>query len=830
MKRHAPLLWPALVAAVALAVTAWAWRHEAQTQERNLRSNFDFGLRQAAARVQQRATSYEQMLRGLRGLFEASDEVTPDDFATYVDTLASGPDFTGLRAFGYAPRTAPPSGAGERAVVAMVAPAVVDTRRSLGQDLLAEPVRRSAMLQARDSGNAAITARLPEAPADGSSFLLFMPVYAKGQPLANAAQRGAHLQGWLYASFSIGDLMSSLYGEGVPGLVVRIHDGVELSEATRLYPAVSPPTGRGYEAQEYVAFAGHTWTLAVGYTREFEQRFRNDAPEIIAITGGGLSLLLGLLTAQLVSARDRAKASAHLVTRQLGDSTERYRRIVETANEGIWLLDAAGRTSFVNPKMQALLGLDAEALAGRPWTDFMDEGSRATLAGEDADPLRDGLPGTRELRFRRGDGGELWAAVSTSPISGEDGAHAGALAMVTDITERRHSEARREQLEGQLRQSQKMEAIGTLAGGIAHDFNNILAAILGNTALARQDLGAGAPVADRLEQIRLAGERGRSLVQQIVAFSRRQPPERLPQQLQPVLEEASRLLRSTLPALVRLELRLTPEPLYVHADATQLQQVLLNLCTNAWHAMSGGAGRIVIGLERVLPDAPADDPATDLVPSPQAHLWVADDGQGMDEATRQRIFEPFFTTKPLGKGTGLGLAVVHGIVSAHGGSITVASTPGGGTRFDMHFALIDRPAPPSPVAPAAASTSGGGGEHLLYVDDDPVMGAMVQALLQRAGYRVSVFEDPREALAHASASDKPLDLVVTDYNMPGLSGLDLARDLLRLRPGLPVIISSGHVTEALRDEAALAGVRHVMQKEYTLEQLAALVQRSLAGA
>jgi CheY-like chemotaxis protein len=215
-------------------------------------------------------------------------------------------------------------------------------------------------------------------------------------------------------------------------------------------------------------------------------------------------------------------------------------------------------------------------------------------------------------------------------------------------------------------------------------------------------------------------------------------------------------------------------------------------------------------------------------PGPYAHVAVSDDGHGMDEATRQRLFEPFFTTKPIGQGTGLGLAVVHGIVSAHHGAIGVTSVPGRGSRFDLYFPLQpDLPEAPAPVAEAAPATHAAG-RHVVYVDDDPVMVVMVEGLLRHAGYRVSTFEDPREALVRLRIGPADVDLVVTDFNMPGLSGLEVAGELAALRPELPVVISSGYVTEALLDAAGRIGVRSVMQKEFTLEQLPALLRKLLA--
>jgi CheY-like chemotaxis protein/two-component sensor histidine kinase len=373
-----------------------------------------------------------------------------------------------------------------------------------------------------------------------------------------------------------------------------------------------------------------------------------------------------------------------------------------------------------------------------------------------------------------------------------------------------------------------MEAIGTLAGGIAHDFNNILAAILGNASLARQQAGSNPGLQASLAQIELAGVRGRSLVQKILAFSRMQPHVLVSQPLRPPVEEALALLRSTLPASVELDLQLSSAPLQVGADATQVQQILMNLCTNAWHALQGKAGRITVGLDEVDLSAEAAQALGDVRPGPHAHLWVSDTGCGMGEATRARVFEPFFTTKAIGQGTGLGLSVVHGIVTAHQGAITVESTPGLGSSFHLYLPLvpaIDLAEAASTNAPPAAH---GEGQHVLYVDDDPAMLLMVKSLLEHTGYRVTTIEHPREAAALLRARSADFDLVVTDFNMPELTGMDLAIEVARIRPNLPVVISSGYVSDEMREAAQRAGVRGLMQKEYTLEQLAEIVHSVLA--
>ena len=393
----------------------------------------------------------------------------------------------------------------------------------------------------------------------------------------------------------------------------------------------------------------------------------------------------------------------------------------------------------------------------------------------------------------------------------------------------REAEAELRRFEVQLGEAQKMESLGTLAGGIAHDFNNILSAILGNVELARGELVAGHPVLVMLGEIQKAGLRARDLVRQILTFSRRQPQQLRNVALRPIVDETYGLLRATLPAGVELELKLSDEPVHVDGDATQLQQVLMNLSTNAWHALRGDSGRIVIGLEAVHLDATTARALSGLVAGAYAHLWVSDTGMGMDAATRERIFEPFFTTKPTGQGTGLGLSVVHGIVVAHQGSIAVISMPGQGSTFDLYLPAVNPPLSATKVERVSDAPSLGNGEHVIYVDDDETVMLVVERLLERAGYRCSGFTDSAAALAAIGGAPDAVDLVVTDYNMPGRSGLEVASEIAAIRPDLPVVISSGLITDELREQARAVGVLAVLEKEDTFRELAVLVGRLLAA-
>jgi PAS domain S-box-containing protein len=853
-RRLSSLLVP-LVAVVAAAVTLALWWHERESERSRLHATFDSDVRQTALRVEQRVANYEQMVRGLQGLFAAGGgRVDAAAFDRYVARVMEGPDALGLQRFGYnafvpaaglaahvaARRAAGDAGyvltpAGDRPVygpLTYIAPASDDNLTAMGYDSMSEPVRANAMFQARDSGTLAMTGRLvlrvdqgrPAAPG----FIMYLPVYAGSEPPGTLAERRERLLGWVSAGFRVADMMSSLYGEAPSGLEVRLHDGTSTGNQTLMYRSDARARGADspdarlalpqFDAQEYIAFGGRTWTLRVRALPDFVERHQRDTSSVILVAGAVLSLLLGLVVRQLVTQRQGAHEVAQAMTLELRASEARYRRMIETASEGIWIIDDRHRIAFANPQIARWLEVADRDMAGRAIDDFMDPADAARLRAALA-RARGERRDTLEVALRRRDGSTTWAALSFRTIVEDDGRDAGALCMLTDISARRGAEERRAALEGQLRESQKMEAIGTLAGGIAHDFNNILAAIIGNVATARFDAAEGRPgVESALVQIHRAAVRARSLVQQILTFSRMQSPVLLAQPLQPIVDEALQILRATLPPSVQLVVRLPDEPVHVLADGTQLQQVVMNLATNAWHALREGRGRIEVGVGL----------ADSAVAPGCAHLWVVDDGMGMDDATRARIFEPFFTTKPVGRGTGLGLAVVHGIVSGHGGRIVVDSAPGCGSRFDLYLPLAAAPAEASMVGVPEVDPPRGQGQRVACVDDDPAMLLMVQALLERAGYRVTPFDRPEDALAAVPSADPAYDLVVTDYTMPGMNGIDLAGALARLAPDLPVVITSGFISDELREVAQARGVRALLQKEFTHERLAALVHEVLA--
>lgn len=400
---------------------------------------------------------------------------------------------------------------------------------------------------------------------------------------------------------------------------------------------------------------------------------------------------------------------------------------------------------------------------------------------------------------------------------------------VRDISHDQEAAAEKRQLERQLQEAQKLEAIGTLAGGIAHDFNNYLGAILGNVTLAKLDTSRESPAWESITEIDKAAHKAKHLVQQILTFSRHQSQERPTSDLVPIVEDSVSLLHSVLPSGIRIVSNLSSRALFSNVDANQISQVLLNLCTNAWQAMDSGRGTIEIELSQASERDVETMLSTEKAAACYARISVADDGKGIPRESIDRIFEPFFTTKGAGQGTGLGLAVVHGIVKSHEGVITVQSKVGIGTTITIFLPLCEGRHKLESQQSTENLKVEGEGQHVLYVDDDDAMLSMVRRILTRSGYKVSTFDHPDKALAAFRENPGQFDLVVTDQNMPGASGIDVAREVHAIRPGMPVALISGYLSDDLVHAAEQVNVIELIYKPNTVDELCEIIRKVTSG-
>ena len=428
-----------------------------------------------------------------------------------------------------------------------------------------------------------------------------------------------------------------------------------------------------------------------------------------------------------------------------------------------------------------------------------------------------------EYRSRRRDGALQWIAARGRLERDVQGQASRLTGVCMDITARKR-------LEDTLLQSHKMEALGTLAGGVAHDFNNILMAIAGNAELAAAELSGDHPARQSLDRIEKASSRAADLVRQILTFSRRQPPARKVISLRQEVEEAVKLLRATLPARLEIRTEYLSGTLPISADPTQVHQILMNLGTNASHALGESSGLIELRLEGVSISGNRPETPADLPPGLYARLSFRDNGCGMERATMSRIFEPFFTTKGAGKGTGLGLSVVHGIMTNHSGAVTVHSELGKGTLFQLYFPAVQQSADAVVPGPSAQDPiPRGHGERILHVDDEEALVLITRRRLEQMGYLVTSFTDPREALKSFRARPGQFDVLLTDVSMPHLPGAELVQAVRLIRPDIPVIMTSGYLRSEDHAAAERLGIRELISKPFDFGELGRALHRSLAA-
>jgi PAS domain S-box-containing protein len=422
------------------------------------------------------------------------------------------------------------------------------------------------------------------------------------------------------------------------------------------------------------------------------------------------------------------------------------------------------------------------------------------------------------LRTRQGQ--EIAIADSAAPIRRRGGGLEGVVLVFRDVTDR-------VQMEERLRQGHHLQALGTLAGGIAHDFNNVLAAIVGYTELATLDLPPSSPTHAALHHALAAGQRAKALVQQILAFSRQQPAGRAPLALASLLQEAVTFLRASLPATIELDLQLADTAGLVLADATQLHQVAMNLGTNAGYAMRETGGRLEIHLDSVEVDTACAATHPDLTPGRYVRVTVRDTGPGMPPEVLARLFEPYFTTKAVGEGSGMGLAVVHGIVASHGGAITVQSALGQGATFTVYLPQLaeDMAVPPAP----AQTPLPHGHARILLVDDEASVAQVGQRLLTHLGYEVVTYTSSLEALEAFRVAPERFDLLITDHTMPQMTGEALARAVRQIRPTMPRILCTGFSEIMDADRARALGIEALLMKPWEIRVLAETLRRVLTS-
>ncbi len=507
--------------------------------------------------------------------------------------------------------------------------------------------------------------------------------------------------------------------------------------------------------------------------------------------------------------------------RQADDERRRLAAAVEHAAEAVVITDTEGITRYVNAAIEQMFGHARDAALGRHIAHVISPGE-----GQFAERLRDtaetGIPWTGRISGTDIHGTGLVVEATASPIRDDRGRTTELVILLRDIT-------KEIALEAKMRQTQKLEAIGTLAEGVAHDFNNILSAIIGYTQMALLGAVPGSQTAQDLEQVVAAGQRAAELVRQILSFGRRkEQQEHLPLRLDILAKEALNLMRATLPATIEIQSNIANNCDYVMGEPAQLHQVIVNLCTNAYHAMEKEGGVLAFSVVPVMVGEEQAAAVPNLHPGAHLLMTVSDTGCGMEQATLERAFDPFFTTKPQGKGTGLGLSIVHGIVKSHEGAVDLQSAPSKGTTVRVWFPPVKMTAPEQGAAVEAPLA--GHGEKILYVDDEEVLAKLGARVLGGLGYRATALTDAREALELFRADPAAFDLMVTDQTMPHCTGLELAARVRGIRPDFPVLLVTGLGLAISEEDAAAAGVAEVLGKPVTSYRLGKSVGRILVAA
>jgi len=503
---------------------------------------------------------------------------------------------------------------------------------------------------------------------------------------------------------------------------------------------------------------------------------------------------------------------------KMQESDSRYQALFERSLDCVFIHDFKGNFIDANAAALKLLGYSSKELTSLKMKHIISEDQFPILEKALKELEETGQQKSVTVFRLKNKNGHNVDVETKSSVIYKEGKPYAVQGIARDITGK-------VKIETQLRQAQKMEAIGTLAGGIAHDFNNVLSAILGYSEMALIDLPRDNPAYSSIDQVFKAGIRAKDLVYQILTFSRPSEQDLKPMKMLPVIKEALKLLRASIPVTIEIRQTLHPDCGSVLADPIQIHQIIMNLCTNAYHAMRESGGVLDVSLSQVefRPDKLLRK--VDLPPGNYVKLGVSDTGCGIDKLTMQRIFDPYFTTKPKGEGTGMGLSVVHGIVKSYNGDILVYSEIGKGTSFQIYFPVVDDNTPAERAADGKALP--GGSEKIMIVDDEAVIIRITQKILENLGYRISAYSSSQKALNAFRAHPEEYDMIITDMTMPKMNGIQLTRAILSIRDDVPIILCTGFSDLVTRESIKSLGIKKLIMKPVLRENLALAVREVL---
>jgi len=838
---------------LATALVAWYERADADAAAK---AEFDFTCSEIRGKILSRLSAYGQVLHGGAAFFESAEAVTRPQWRRFVERQELGTRFAGIQGLGFARLISrrqlaqhvleiraegfpayQVSPAGERelySAIIYLEPFRDRNLRAFGYDMLSEPVRREAMERARDQDTAALSGKVVLVQETGNEVqagtLMYVPVYQAGMPIATVAQRRAAIRGWVYSPYRMADLLRGILGgwdlENNGRIRLEVYDGERVVPENLLYDSRSAgdrQTGSAprLNSQEQVVSAGRRWTLRFTAAGSRAATAGYGKVWLVAFGGTGASLLLAWLLFDLLNAR--------VMARQLSNREEELRTMAEAMPQIVWIARPDGWNIFLNKLWMDYTGLTLEESLGHAWVKAVhpDDQGMAMEAWQKA-RAEHGIYSI-EGRLRRADGVYRWWLVRAVPLLDAAGNILKWYGTCTDIHDLKMSQKEREEMQSQLNQSQKMETVGQLAGGVAHDFNNLLTAIIGYGGFLMKDLAEGDAKREDVKEILTAAERAAGLTKQLLAFSRKQILKTETVDLNSIVWGIGKMLRRLIGEDIKLETRYAPSPCHVQIDIGQIEQMIVNLAVNARDAMPKG-GTLVLATAHM--DAGEDfvlkHPA--FSPGPLVCLTLKDTGCGMTDNTKEHLFEPFFTTKEKGRGSGLGLSTVFGIVKQSGGEIEVESAPDRGTTFNIYLPHFIATA----VNREEAKDTGGdtllpGSETVLLVEDEESLRRLGERLLRMSGYTVISAANGAEALEVMERHGKTVDLLLTDVVMPGMSGRELSTELWRRKLVHRTLFMSGYTDEAISKHGVLEPGLAFIYKPFTVEALSRKLREVLDG-
>lgn len=496
------------------------------------------------------------------------------------------------------------------------------------------------------------------------------------------------------------------------------------------------------------------------------------------------------------------------------EKTNSLLQVVEQASDVIITTDTQGIVQYVNGTFEAQFGYTKDEVIGKNVQIILDKSSQGSSFQKIHSAISEGEPFRRFVTVQRKDKSLFLSNMLVSQVKDSLGMEQSLAIFIQDVSKEKL-------LEKQLQQAQKLEAIGTLAGGIAHDFNNIISAILGYTELISEENDLSSNLQEHLAEIKGAGLRASSLVTQILSFSRNSEQRKFDVEIEPIIKELEKMLWAMLPSTITIETKIGDNLGQLHAQPTQIHQLLMNLCINSFHAMEKSGGTLTISAQMTNSNKQKSESGPTPFSAPRMCLSVQDTGVGMETEIKEKIFQTFFTTKKPGSGTGLGLSIVQDIVGSYGGKIEVQSTPGEGTTFDMYLPVVKGKA--IDKTQRSSQTFKGNNEHLLWVDDEKALAHLYQMFFTQLGYKVSSFTDSAEALQFFYNSEEDIDLVITDQTMPQFTGGELISRILKTHPKLPIILYTGYSSIFTSKDAEYLGVAKYLQKPFSNSEMAKII-------